>query len=66
LVFVNCEGVGFKYLYRGLKPSYKFPIDPTIKHYLQKKSFEGGGLIKELHGKEVTITTDIWTNNALD
>ena len=59
-------GVGFKNFFQTNNPAYKVPVRSTVGKYVEAIYDETRlEVIRELKDQLVSVTTDLWTSNAL-
>ena len=60
------QGIGFKMYSNALNPNFKVPTRPTVTKYLHALyEVEKQKLVQRLNGLPLSVTTDLWTSNAL-
>ena len=61
------EGAGFRNFVRTLNPDYNLSGRTTVTKYLHKIYLDAKAeVLDEIKGKPMSLTSDIWTSNALD
>ena len=60
------EGNGFKHFVHALNPQYRVPCRKTVSKYLDViYEEEKSKLIEKIGGQSVSVTSDLWTSNAM-
>lgn len=61
-----CEGQGLRTLMLFLEPNYQPPCHKTVRaHLMRIYDVKRASLLDKIRGKEVSLTTDGWTNSQM-